>query len=589
MILDLLVSKEAFCNEKKICELSNQIQFFFQVRQPSGRFDNACRPAGGRPVDQKTLISQLREDGFLPEPSKHQVSVILTSLPIGKTSARSFSNDDRNVGIISNYLENKMGDADTVWFAMNILHMGMARLLNKPCQDDLCICGLSHAFAYLCSGCEDFLKNLGFKDAIRHLKSSINWVNEQSRKATPSLKLPQNQLRKSELTLASHYAKEASEKGLKPLQDKIILMVLHFLSDLIPLCYALVEFGAKPENLIFIAKPYPYAQRDRITHELEIIGAQVWRSSKAQDVENVARDVLRDLLRNTELKERVVVIEDGGYFAPLLHEPQFSTILEHCVGVVEQTTKGIRQDEKIKDPKIPILSVAKSKFKDTYEAPEIGRISVQNITRFVPNVKLSGCRAVVFGFGAIGKEVAFNLNKTFNMGIGIVDTDHLRVLEAKHHKDYVSEAEYRFDELMFRKPILVVGTTGGPSITKEVLAQLPDGCILVSTSSDQVEIAVECLASAREIETIEEGKTEYTIEEDGQIRKLTLLAEGYPINFYGSESLPNDTIDPVLTLLLLCAVHLCEQNLSPGVSENIVNKITEEKKLVEEFLSHTPR
>jgi hypothetical protein len=69
-----------------------------------------------------------------------------------------------------------------------------------------------------------------------------------------------------------------------------------------------------------------------------------------------------------------------------------------------------------------------------------------------------------------------------------------------------------------------------------------------------------------------------------------LLAEGYPINFYGSESLPNDAIDPIVTLLILCAVELALDSRKRGreyknkILTSEVNDITEKYNLIQHFL-----
>jgi hypothetical protein len=90
--------------------------------------------------------------------------------------------------------------------------------------------------------------------------------------------------------------------------------------------------------------------------------------------------------------------------------------------------------------------------------------------------------------------------------------------------------------------------------------------------------------AGQNVKVIEEGNVGYVIEVDGQKKSLTVLADGYPINFYASESLPNDTIDPIMTLLLLCAVEISKGGIPPGIERNLVNRITEQHKLIEHVL-----
>jgi hypothetical protein len=112
--------------------------------------------------------------------------------------------------------------------------------------------------------------------------------------------------------------------------------------------------------------------------------------------------------------------------------------------------------------------------------------------------------------------------------------------------------------------------------------------VLVSTSSDQDEIdiaALNRLARGRS-RPITEGKIVYQVGSDEHPCNVTLLAEGYPINFYASESLPNDTIDPIMTLLLICAVELTlRTNWNRGVDADAVAKIVDRRKLIQRFLS----
>jgi len=227
--------------------------------------------------------------------------------------------------------------------------------------------------------------------------------------------------------------------------------------------------------------------------------------------------------------------------------------------------------------------VARSSFKERYESPEVGRVTVQNISRFVSNVKLSGRRAVVFGFGSIGMHVAENLNRSFNMGVSVVDKNAEKRLLANHRKDIVTEATTTFSQLTHKlETRLVVGTTGGgkngkPSVTARLMKDFPDGTILVSTSSDRAEFDIAGLKRlACRVEDIEEGNTKYTIKVDGKQKSLFLLAEGYPINFYGSDSVPNETIDPIMALLLLSAVSICQnpKRFPARIDSDAVNDIT---------------
>lgn len=49
--------------------------------------------------------------------------------------------------------------------------------------------------------------------------------------------------------------------------------------------------------------------------------------------------------------------------------------------------------------------------------------------------------------------------------------------------------------------------------------------------------------------------------------KIVALADGYPINFYSSESVPLEVIDIVLTELFLSATKLAQNKYEPGIKK----------------------
>ena len=527
-------------------------------------------------------------EGVRVNPLGASLRVLLTSRRIEGVPDTAVFRDNR-INIISDHFETMASTATCLWLARRVLQLGIGATLGRTCDRCVCVAGSDPDYSALCDDCEKILRSQSYRDGVRHLKDTINWLNQHRDDTDPLIETAPRAEIPANLRLAHEYA--AADLAGTTFSGKTVLMVLHFLSDLVPFVEALHKAGAEYKDMVLIAKPYPYSHRDAVSHHLECLGVDVHRAG-AKEVSELATDVLNKLVSARDLEQRsIVVIEDGGYFAPLLHEDRFAAIARRCVGVVEQTTKGIREaEDRIPKErfKLPILSVAKSNFKDDYESPEVGRITVQNIGRFVPNVKLSGGHAIVFGFGSIGEHVAANLNRAFNMAVSVAVTDEAHLLKAIHRKDIVMEAKKDFDQLRFRDlAVLVVGTTGRKhTISEAVITNVRDGCILASTSSDRVEIdmpALERLAG-RNIEPVEEGNVRYTIKVGEQTKTITVLADGYPINFYASESLPNDTIDPVMTLLLLSAAELCNNVVEPGIQLELVNEVTKNHKLIERVL-----
>lgn len=588
MLVQLVTTERTRCEVGPVVALVNALQYFFVVRNEvvSVGFPETIV---AQPLLHPSVVTRfVRSEVATQFSSPPAFTVLLTShfLAIANNGS-TFREDD--VSVISNHLWRMADMPETFRFARHILQLGLSRLLKHSSRVRSCIAGPQEGFDCLCDDCEGQLITGGFRDGVLFLKDSLNTLNQLQAGGGLSITDREPGSQFGELKLARDYVAEF-RKGQISLENHVIAIVLHFLSDLVPFVKSLHELGANYSDIYLVAKPYPYARRDEVSHILQSLGVNVERALTGTTVTQCATAVLRELqFRNALAEKRLLVIEDGGYFAPLLHQPDFSQLLDRCVGIVEQTQKGADDDKKIKNLAVPILSVAESAFKKMYESPEIGRVAVQNIARFTPNVKLSGRHATVFGFGSVGQEVAHHLNNSFNMTVSVVDPKLEALLRARHKKSIVAEAAERFEGLKFQKPALIVGTTGKTSITRGVLEQLTEDTVLVSTSSDQIEIdlkALNELASGR-IWKVVEGKTIYTVGDEKQFKDVTLLAEGYPINFYGSESLPNDTIDPIMTLLLLCGVELTLRNdLKKEVDAEMVGVVVEKRGLVARFLQY---
>jgi S-adenosylhomocysteine hydrolase len=604
MLVKLYKMEHMSCDLAVVANWVNRLQYFFVARVETTPLLLPAKFARNPVLSPRKLAHW-----FQKKSPAHSVtrSILITSHNLGSPGSPSLYHFNKQTAIITDHHWDTASAASMVRLARHIIQAGMATLGCHHSNVKSCICRSSDGFDCLCASCEMHLRSLGYRDSITKLKETLNLLNQV--KWSPTFVFS----KKKELAplptalhLATRYAKEITQaerqKGqLPPFEGIIILIVLHFLSDLIPFVEALKKLGCPLENMYLVAKAYPYARRDEVNHGLISRGVTTLSASKNNPVKQCAKHILELVAQRlkTDAGKKILVIEDGGYFAPLLHKPKFSHLLRLCLGIVEQTQKGANTDREVigeKKIKVPILDVAESEFKNVYESPEIGRVAILNISRFTPNLKLSGGHAVLFGFGSVGQEVAFHLNSTFNMAVSVVDNKPLPLLRARHRKDIVAEAGKSFDALHFgQRAVLVVGTTGRKSITKSVFQQLPDGAVLVSTSSDQVEIALETLEDLARgrVHEIELGKHEYTLDtKAGKTKKLVLLAEGYPINFYGSESLPNDTIDPVMTLLLLCGVEVVlrwrrNEPFSAGILTKEVNEVANKRKLVKRFLSRS--
>lgn len=331
----------------------------------------------------------------------------------------------------------------------------------------------------------------------------------------------------------------------KPFHGKTFIIALHFLKDLIIFLKSFEKLGLAPDKTYLFWKPYLYPHKDKIVSYLK--NEKKYNIYPLDDLEGV-------LATQQDSMDNIVVLEDGGYIAPLLHQG-FENLLEKTIGAVEQTTKGIRRDKGIEHIAIPILNVAEAEIKTRIEAPFVADAAIHNIENLLLET-LRGEEIALMGFGVIGSEIMKRLRNKAT--ITVYDPDPMRRTEARNNAAIAESEAY----LAVRDKFLVIGSSGETSIDKREILSLKHKTYLVSTSSDQIEINIPVLEdlSKPETEPLKNPNNDNMIGRSYVIRErdieVRLLADGYPVNFWCSDSIPNQISDLILSVIFLSTFEL---------------------------------
>lgn len=383
--------------------------------------------------------------------------------------------------------------------------------------------------------------------------------------------------------LLRYYSRDPKLLKMRPFEGKRVFFVLHFLKDLIPFVEAAVSLGLDIRNASFFYKDYPYPQREAIKKWLEKQGAIVKpRSYINQYLKQLAES-------SPERIRKMLIVEDGGFFVPAIHR-EFFQLIPYVIGAVEQTTRGIRNAEnweKEKDEnklQFPIIPVAKCKLKGEFESPYIARAVLDNIKRMLPEIALNGKTAALFGCGTIGREIAMWLSKN-GTNVSIFELSPENSLWVQQNGFTLAESPGQAAQ----NKNFVIGASGNESINSQVIASLSHGTYLVSASSELYEIDIDEL-QRQQITTQElKNDSDDIIGTDFELppnnRVVHVLANGYPINFWGFESMPEEASDLILSLILLCSAEVALGSYSaPGIEPDIANQIAGKYKVAEKFL-----
>lgn len=260
--------------------------------------------------------------------------------------------------------------------------------------------------------------------------------------------------------------------------------------------------------------------------------------------------------------QRLIVQDVGGFAAPIL-QTYFSDRLHLVKGVVEITKQGVWRAEAL-PLGFPVLHCADSELK-RLEAVRCGETVARCLDGVARGLGLSlaGRVATVFGAGWIGSGVARALRR-LDMAVGMVDPDPVKAIEARLDG---CEAETAPGERL-RRSRLVVGAAGRTSIDAAVLNALPDGAIVASASSRQIEIDVDWLRRFPR-SPVAEGLDSYRLPAragETRPRDLLLVNDGYPANFLpGSASVADEIVESILGELIVLQRDLTTGEPAPGV------------------------
>lgn len=350
--------------------------------------------------------------------------------------------------------------------------------------------------------------------------------------------------------LLNEYKEETGWSKSKPLTGKRCLMVLHLLRDLLAFIEAAEDFGLEPDKTTIFYKNYKYPYRKDIGYTLQEWGYDLKPTGAVNNV----------LMSLQETQDKILIVEDGGYLVPaiLKHHPK---LISRVMGVVEQTTKGINRIKKVTTEgpshmRFPVISLPAAELKQQLEPKYIGQAAVKSLQNLISHRAINRMKVAVLGYGAIGEALSSALARE-GAWVTIFDVDVAKricannVMVAKSAKDAVSGKA------------LVIGATGSMTINRPVLQSLEHNTLIASVSSEQCEFDMKDIKrlSVKE-KTIEEKDgqrkigTRYKL--TASCKEIVLLADGYPVNFWKTEGMPDQIGDFIMSCLFLAMIELAD-------------------------------
>ncbi|MDB9706305.1 adenosylhomocysteinase [Porticoccaceae bacterium] len=294
-----------------------------------------------------------------------------------------------------------------------------------------------------------------------------------------------------------------------------------------------------------------------------------------------------------------MILDDGGDLTGLLHQ-KYPEVLDSVHGVTEETTTGVhRLYEMLKsgELKIPAInvndSVTKSKCDNKYGC----RHSLNDAIKRGTDHLLSGKKAVVVGYGDVGKGSAQSLRQE-GMIVKVTEADPICAMQAcldgfevvsTYNEGDVSKGVNA--DLLANTDLLVTSTGNFNVCGSDILSALKSGCVVCNIGHFDNEIDTAFMRKAWEWDEIK-PQVHKVYRDRASNDHLLLLAEGRLVNLGNATGHPSRIMDGSFANQVLAQIDLYKKQFAAQDEATKAQMLRVEvlpKHLDEEVASHMVR
>ena len=361
----------------------------------------------------------------------------------------------------------------------------------------------------------------------------------------------------------------------KPLKGAKIMGCIHMTIQTAVLIETLVELGAE----VRWSSCNIFSTQDHAAAAIAAAGIPVF-AWKGMNDEEFDWCIEQTILEGEKPWDANMILDDGGDLTAMVHD-KFPEMLESIHGISEETTTGVhRLNEMVEkgELKVPAINVNDSVTKSKNDNKYGCRHSLNDAIKRGTDMLLSGRKALVIGYGDVGKGSAMSLRQE-GMVTRVTEIDPICAMQAcmdgyEVVSPYVNGQNNNDDESINKSLLqdtdLIVTTTGNVNVCdKHILNNLKSGSIVCNIGHFDNEIDT---AYMRDKWTWEEIKPQvHKIYRDSKDSSnyLILLSEGRLVNLGNATGHPSRIMDGSFANQVLAQKFLYEQAFASINDENV--------------------
>jgi adenosylhomocysteinase len=377
----------------------------------------------------------------------------------------------------------------------------------------------------------------------------------------------------------------------RPLAGANIIGCIHMTIQTAVLIETLIELGAE----VRWSSCNIFSTQDHAAAAIAAAGVPVY-AWKGETEEEYDWCLEQTILKDGKPWDCNMVLDDGGDLTGMLHD-KYPEMLDKVHGITEETTTGVHRLQEMLEKgtlKVPAVNVNDSVTKSKNDNKYGCRHSLNDAIKRATDHLLSGKKALVIGYGDVGKGSAQSLRQE-GMIVRISEIDPICAMQACMDGFEVASpynngvvADGANAELLGNID-LVVTTTGNYNVCdSQVLKALKNGAVVCNIGHFDNEIDT---AYMRENWEWEEVKPQvHMVHRNRESNDhLILLSEGRLVNLGNATGHPSRIMDGSFANQVLAQIYLYERkfaSLEPEMKPSALCVEVLPKKLDEEVAAH---
>lgn len=355
-------------------------------------------------------------------------------------------------------------------------------------------------------------------------------------------------------------------KESQPLAGAKIMGCIHMTIQTAVLIETLVDLGAD----VRWSSCNIFSTQDHAAAAIAAAGIPVfaWKGETEEEFLWCIKQTILSEKDGNEVWDANMILDDGGDLTEMVHK-DFPELLNAIHGISEETTTGVHrllemlEKDELKVPAINVNdAVTKSKNDNKYGC----RHSLNDAIKRGTDHLLSGKKALVIGYGDVGKGSAASLRQE-GMIVKVTEIDPICAMQAcmdgfevvSPYIDGINTGELDcIDTGLLGKTDLIVTTTGNVNVCdKNMLQTLKSGAVVCNIGHFDNEIDT---AYMRDNWTWDEVKPQVhkVYRDEASDDHLILLSEGRLVNLGNATGHPSRIMDGSFANQVLAQIYLYE-------------------------------